>query len=148
MNNSNTPFQKIKKPYLYSIRFMRYLTLLYYKYTNIPEPEIFAKRHLKFCKELGLKGRVLIAQEGINGTVSGTAESCRHYMDTLQADPAFAGIEFKIDEVDQVSFTKIHVRPKKEIVAFGDSDQKIDPARVTGVHLEPKDFQKIKEEKD
>lgn len=51
---------------------MDYQVLLYYNYTKIEEPEEFAKNHLAFCKSLDLKGRILVAEEGINGTVSGT----------------------------------------------------------------------------
>ncbi|MFE7494396.1 hypothetical protein ACFU42_05825, partial [Bacillus velezensis] len=46
----------------------QYRVLLYYKYVKIAEPEEFTAQHLKFCKELGLLGRILISEEGINGT--------------------------------------------------------------------------------
>lgn len=45
--------------------------LLYYKYVSIENAEEYAAKHLEFCKSIGLKGRILIADEGINGTVSG-----------------------------------------------------------------------------
>ena len=45
--------------------------LLYYKYLPIENAEQFAADHLAFCKSIGLKGRILVADEGINGTVSG-----------------------------------------------------------------------------
>ena len=47
-----------------------YRVLLYYKYQAIEDPDQFAKDHLEFCKSIGLKGRVLVGKEGINGTVS------------------------------------------------------------------------------
>ena len=50
--------------------------LLYYKYVPIKDAEQFAKDELQFCKSLGLKGRILIGDEGINGTEIGRA-SCR-----------------------------------------------------------------------
>ena len=59
---------------------MDYQVLLYYNYTKIEEPEEFAKNHLAFCKSLDLKGRILVAEEGINGTVSGTVENTTAYM--------------------------------------------------------------------
>src|ERR1700729_2556701 len=94
-------------------------TLLYYRYTHLPDAEQFAIAHLKFCNELGLKGRILVANEGINGTVSGTVEMCRKYMNALSSDQHFKGIEFKVDDEDEISFSKMHVRYKKEIVHFG-----------------------------
>ena len=51
-----------------------YRVLLYYNYVHIEDPEGYAADHLAFCRNLGLKGRILVAQEGINGTVSGTVE--------------------------------------------------------------------------
>ena len=49
--------------------------LLYYKYVPIENAEQFAADHLAFCKSIGLKGRILVADEGINGTVSGDYET-------------------------------------------------------------------------
>ena len=49
--------------------------LLYYKYVPIENAEQFAAYHLAFCKSIGLKGRILVADEGINGTVSGDYET-------------------------------------------------------------------------
>ena len=49
--------------------------LLYYKYVPIENAEQFAADHLAFCKSIGLKGRILVADEGINGTVSGDYEN-------------------------------------------------------------------------
>ena len=51
--------------------------LLYYKYLPIENAEQFAADHLAFCKSIGLKGRILVADEGINGTVSGDYETTR-----------------------------------------------------------------------
>ncbi len=57
-----------------------YRVLLYYMYVPITDPERFAADHLTFCQSLGLKGRILVAAEGINGTVSGTVEQTDEYM--------------------------------------------------------------------
>ena len=123
----------------------KYNTLLYYCYSTIADAELFAAGHLKFCKELGLTGRVIVAEEGLNGTVSGVVEACKLYMDTLHSDPRFAAIDFKIDEVDEPSFIKMHVRHKSEIVYSGLRDpNSIDPQKQTGKHLEPKEFLAMK----
>src|SRR5690606_6866208 len=109
----------------------------------------FASDHLKFCKSLDLTGRIIVADEGLNGTVSGTIESCRAYMDTVLADPRFSKIDFKIDEVEEPSFIKMHCRYKAEIVHSGLRDPNIiNPAQKTGIHLEPEEFLKMKEEED
>jgi UPF0176 protein len=116
-------------------------TLLYYCYIHIKDAEQYTDNHLKFCKSLGLTGRIIIADEGLNGTVSGTMEACRAYMDYIYADGRFGAIEFKIDEVDEPSFMKMHCRYKSEIVYSGLKDPSvIDPNKQTGKHLEPAEF--------
>ena len=79
---------------------MNYRVLLYYHYTSIEDPAAFAAAHLEICKQLELKGRILVASEGINGTVSGTVEQTNAYIEMMQADSLFEGIVFKIDEAE------------------------------------------------
>ncbi|MDB5157894.1 MAG: hypothetical protein JWR50_2601 [Mucilaginibacter sp.] len=127
----------------------QYNTLLYYCYSTIADAEQFAADHLKFCKSLDLTGRIIVAEEGLNGTVSGSKESCKTYMDTVHADPRFASIDFKVDEVDTPSFVKMHVRYKSEIVHSGLRDPNIiNPQEKTGKHLEPKEFLELKNSED
>lgn len=116
-----------------------YRVLLYYKYVPIDNPEEFTAEHLNFCKELGLKGRILISQEGINGTVSGTYEQTEQYMEEMKKDPRFADMIYKIDEADQHAFKKMHVRHKSELVTLRLEDD-INPLEVTGDYLSPKEF--------
>lgn len=87
-----------------------YRVLLYYQYVAIEDGAEFAKEHLQFCKELGLKGRILVADEGINGTVSGTVEETQRYIDAMHADPRFAETVFKIDPENHDAFKKMFVR--------------------------------------
>ncbi|WP_442795526.1 oxygen-dependent tRNA uridine(34) hydroxylase TrhO [Pelobium manganitolerans] len=126
-----------------------YQTLLYYCYSHIQDAEQYAADHLKFCKSIGLTGRIIIADEGLNGTVSGTVEACTAYMDYVYADGRFGATEFKIDEVDEPSFIKMHCRYKKEIVYSGLRDPNyIDPTKETGKHLEPTEFMEMKDRDD
>jgi UPF0176 protein len=116
-----------------------YRVLLYYKYVKIENHEEFAAEHLKYCRSIGLKGRILVAEEGINGTVSGTFEQTQAYMDHMHADPRFADVWFKIDESDHHVFSKMFVRPKKEIVTLRLEDD-VNPNEVTGRRLSPKEW--------
>ncbi|SKB62472.1 oxygen-dependent tRNA uridine(34) hydroxylase TrhO [Daejeonella lutea] len=128
---------------------IKYNTLLYYCYNAIENAEQFASEHLIFCKSLNLVGRIIVADEGLNGTVSGTEESCKIYMDTLHADPRFAKIDFKIDEVPEPSFIKMHCRYKSEIVHSGLRDPNIiNPEKKTGIHLEADEFINMKDNDD
>src|SRR5476651_1083143 len=127
----------------------KYQTLLYYCYSTISDAEQFAADHLKFCKSLNLVGRIIVAEEGLNGTVSGTAESCAAYMEAIHADERFTKTDFKIDDVAEPSFVKMHVRAKSEIVHSGLRDPRIiDPNRQTGKHLEPTEFLAMKDRDD
>lgn len=118
---------------------MDYRVLLYYKYITIEEPEEFRRQHLDFCNENSLKGRILVSEEGINGTVSGTIEATQHYMDTMHADERFSDLVFKIDPAEGHAFKKMHVRYRPEIVSL-DLEDDVNPNEVTGKYLEPKEF--------
>ncbi len=126
-----------------------YQTLLYYCYSRIENAEQYTHEHLQFCKSIGLVGRIIIAEEGLNGTVSGTKEQCAQYMDYVLSDPRFAKTDFKIDEVSEPSFVKMHVRYKSEIVHSGLRDPNyIDPNKETGKHLEPVEFMEMLDRDD
>ncbi|HET7656735.1 MAG TPA: rhodanese-related sulfurtransferase [Bacillales bacterium] len=118
---------------------MDYRVLLYYKYVPIEDHETFAREHLDFCKELGLRGRILVAEEGLNGTVSGTVAQTDVYMETLRKDPRFSDIEFKIDPADGHAFKKMFVRARDEIVSLK-LEEDVNPNKLTGEYLDPKDF--------
>ncbi|MDI2587444.1 rhodanese-related sulfurtransferase [Psychrobacillus sp. NEAU-3TGS] len=116
-----------------------YRVLLYYKYVPIEDPVTFAQEHLVACKEIGLKGRILVSDEGINGTCSGTIEQTDAYINMMKADNRFADMVYKIDETEGHAFKKMHVRPKREIVHLGLADD-INPNELTGKYLSPKEF--------
>ncbi|MGF7218695.1 UPF0176 protein [Spirosoma lacussanchae] len=122
-----------------------YRVLLYYIYSPIENPDQYRDEHHRLCLRLNLLGRVIVAPEGLNGTVSGLTADCEAYMAALHADPRFAAIEFKVDEADEHTFQKLHVRVKPEIVH---SDLPVDPRRQTGIHLEPEEFQQLKNDPD
>ncbi|RRJ66604.1 rhodanese-related sulfurtransferase [Paenibacillus oralis] len=116
-----------------------YRVLLFYKFVRIEDPEQFTAEHLQYCKDLGVKGRILIASEGINGTLSGTTQQTERYMRDLRANPLFSDIVFKIDEVDGHAFKKMFVRHKKELVTFR-YEKELDPNRISGKRLSPAEF--------
>jgi len=124
-----------------------YRVLLYYKYVTIENYEEFAKEHLDFCKQLGVKGRILVAREGINGTLSGTTEQAQAYMDAMHAHPLFQDMVFKVDEADGHAFKKIFVRPRNELVTFRLEDD-INPNELTGKRLKPKEFMEALQQED
>ncbi|MDT2771463.1 rhodanese-related sulfurtransferase [Enterococcus pseudoavium] len=118
---------------------MDYRVLLYYNYTKIEDPETFAQEHRAFCRDLGIKGRILVALEGINGTLSGTKAATERYMEMMLADERFKDTYFKIDESAGHAFKKLFVRPRTELVALHLAED-IDPHQLTGNYLEPQAF--------
>lgn len=117
----------------------KYQVLLYYLYVPIEDPEQFAAEHLAFCKSLNLKGRILVANEGINGTLSGLTEDTQKYMEHMHADERFKDTFFKIDPAEEQSFKKMFVRPRPELVSLSLGDD-INPLELTGAYLSPIEF--------
>jgi UPF0176 protein len=111
--------------------------LLYYKYVAIADPEAFRIQHHALCVALGLKGRIIIAKEGINGTIEGTTENITIYVDTMKADPRFADIHWKYSQGNGNAFPKLSVKVRKEIVSGHLDEQDINPQEITGTHLKP-----------
>lgn len=124
----------------------KHYVLLYYCYSTIEHPEEYREEHHQLCLDLGLRGRIIVASEGLNGTVSGTKEGCESYMAAVTADPRFAHTEFKVDVNDAPAFEKLHVRVKPEIVHS--SLRHVDPSQKTGGYVEPEEFRKILKEED
>jgi len=124
----------------------QFLVLLYYCFTPIAAPEAFREQHHIWCLQHNLKGRIIIAVEGLNGTVSGLRADCEAYMAYVKSDSRFANIDFKVESTQAHTFEKMHVRVKDEIVHSGLTDLK--PWERTGTHLEPAEFKAIKDNED
>ena len=124
-----------------------YRVLLYYKYVHIEDPVAESASHRELCNSLGLKGRILFAHEGINGTVSGTIDATNEYMRIMHQDSRFSDLWFKIDEEEDHVFRKMFVRPKKELVTFR-LEQDVNPLERTGTYLEPKEWRSLMDDPD
>lgn len=110
-----------------------YPVILFYKYIAIADAESFAAEQRQLCEPLGLKGRILIASEGINGTLAGLEESVNRYIAALRTDARFADIEFKVSAGDAGTFPKLVVKVRAEIVTLNagaitpDKDNQLSP---------------------
>lgn len=110
--------------------------LLFYKYFDIEDPKQVRDWQYTLCQDLGLRGRILIAHEGINGTLGGSAENIEQYKKVMQAHPFFTDIDFKENEGGIEYFPRLQVTVKKTIVNFGIDSKEI-RAKNTGKHLTP-----------
>ncbi len=124
-----------------------YKVLLFYKYAELEDPEAFMKEHLSFCKSINITGRVFVAAEGINGTVSGNVADIEKYKFNLKGYPQFSDIVFKEDEEYKPAHSRIHVRVKKEIVnsalyktSIGNGGKRLTPEQLKEFYERGKDF--------
>ncbi len=116
-----------------------YKIILFYKYVNIDDPESFRKEQLDLCTRLSLKGRVIVAKEGINATLEGTTENIEEYLKVYLADARFSDTHIKKSEGLGDSFPKLSVKVRPEIVSLHLKED-INPNEITGVHLKPEEL--------
>lgn len=124
---------------------MTHEILLYYKYASIRNPERFAAEQREFCAKHGLKGRIIVAKEGINGTVEGLIKDTKAYRRFLNSKKGFAKIHWKISQGEGRAFPRLSVKVRPEIVSLSltkSKDTDIDPRKTTGVHLKPEKLRK------
>lgn len=109
-----------------------------YKFVALDDCTSLRQPLLDFMRERNIKGTLLLASEGINGTVAGTREAIDQLLQRLKSDPRFADLDHK-ESVDDVNpFYRTKVRLKKEIVTLGVAG--IDPRHTVGTYVEPKDW--------
>jgi UPF0176 protein len=116
--------------------------ILFYKYVHIDNPEKLMMHQKELQQQLGLKGRTILAPEGINATVEGTAENIDLYLQDLFSDPRFTNTHIKRSfNTSGNSFPKTMVKVRRELVSLGlDPSCDIDPNVITGVHLKPEEL--------
>lgn len=110
--------------------------LLFYKYVDITYPQQILKWQRKICTDLGLTGRIILATEGINGTISGSIEHTERYKAIMDKHPLFGAIDFKESIGDERSFPRMRIVVKDEIVHLGIDKQRYHHTKG-GIHLSP-----------
>ena len=97
---------------------MRFTVAALYHFTRIKDP--VAKRYplLSLCRSLGIRGTVLLATEGVNGTLAGTSEGIASVIDHVKGWPEVESLEVKYSFSDENSFKRLKVKIKNEIVAM------------------------------
>jgi UPF0176 protein len=116
--------------------------LLYYKYVELADPEKFRNEQFDLCSRLGLKGRILISSEGLNGTVGGSEESINEYMEVTKSYPEFSDMEWKISYSDIEPFPKLRVVVREEVVTL----KALVDVKNRAEYIEPQDLRKILDE--
>ncbi|PTM94269.1 oxygen-dependent tRNA uridine(34) hydroxylase TrhO [Mycoplana dimorpha] len=115
-----------------------YLVAALYHFVSVPRFADLRAPLQALCEENGVRGTLLLAHEGINGTIAGPEAGVRAVLSFLRAQPEFASLEHKESGAAEMPFLRMKVRLKKEIVTMGVED--IDPNRVVGTYVAPKDW--------
>lgn len=109
-----------------------------YHFTRFPDLKAIQAPLQALCDEEGIKGSLLVAHEGINGTVAGTRSGLDRMLAHIRALPGCATLEHKESHASEMPFNRMKVRLKKEIVTMGQPD--VDPTAAVGHYVDPKDW--------
>jgi len=114
---------------------MKHEILLYYKYVELDDPESIRKSQRELCERLGLTGRIVIAHNGINGTVEGIPDATSTYIEHMNLDPRFVDIVYKRSEGTGKAFPRLMIRVRKDLVSDVTDEWGVDPNNMTGKYL-------------
>jgi UPF0176 protein len=117
----------------------------FYQFAKLPDFRELREPLRAICAELELKGSVLLAHEGINGTLAGSAEAIAALIEQLRRGDLFGGrldnLELKLSAAAAMPFQRLKIRLKKEIVTLG--DPAADPTRQVGIYVSPADWNDV-----
>jgi UPF0176 protein len=114
--------------------------ILFYGFAPVSDPEAVRLWQYDLCELLDLKGRIIISEHGINGTLGGDIDALKRYIRKTKAYPGFKKIDFKWSEGTGNDFPKLTVRVRDEVVSFGAPNElKVDENGIVGggKHLTP-----------
>ncbi len=121
---------------------MSYKVAAFYQFAALPDFRQLRDPLRAVCAGLGLKGSILLAGEGINGTLAGEPAAINDLIDALQHSALLGGrldkLELKFSGASAMPFQRLKVRLKKEIVTLGAADA--DPTRQVGIYVDPADW--------
>lgn len=124
--------------------------VLYYAFTPLNDPEAIRLWQRSLLEQWGLRGRIIISKDGINGTVGGEISAVKQYVKATREYPAFHKMDIKWSEGSAEDFPRISVKVRDEIVTFGaPGELKVDENGVVGggTHLRPEELHELMEKK-
>ena len=117
-----------------------------YHFTRFDDPDALRAPLLELCHARQVTGTLLLAGEGINGTIAGPCDGIDAVLAHLRALPGCDGLEWKLSTAQERPFARMKVRLKREIVTMGQPE--ISPARSTGTYVEPRDWNSLVDDPD
>jgi UPF0176 protein len=116
----------------------QYLTAALYKFVSLPDYKALQQPILDACLQHNIKGTLLLADEGINGTIAGEPDDIKNILNYLRKDPRLSDLEHKESYADKHPFYRMKVKLKKEIVTMGING--VNPNNVVGTYVKPEDW--------
>lgn len=129
---------------------MNFLNIAFYRFVSLgthgrPALAVLKLDLLERCRSLEIRGTILLAPEGVNGSLSGSHASIRAFQEWLKEHKEFAGLEYKESESESIAFRRMKVKLKREIIPLGMPE--IRPAELTGERLKPQALKKWLDER-
>lgn len=124
--------------------------ILYYKFVPVLDPDMTMHWQRELCERHGLKGRIIVSEHGINGTLGGPVEGLKSYIRAMNLTSQFKGISYKWSEGGAADFPKLSIKVRPELVSFGVPEEiKVDEHGVVGggKHLKPEQVNALVEER-
>ncbi|MGB0907567.1 MAG: rhodanese-related sulfurtransferase [Maricaulaceae bacterium] len=118
-----------------------YCVAALYHFTRLSDYAALKEPLQNMCDHLGLTGTILLAREGINGTIAGSDAAIEQIIAFLKADPRLSELDFKTSRAAERPFYRMKVRLKKEIVTLGVDG--VDPTETVGTYVNPEDWNDI-----
>ena len=112
-----------------------------YRFADMPDRDELRAPFRELCQELGLKGTILLAHEGINFFLAGSQTSIDSFIGYVEEDSRFVDIPLKVSYSDYQPFRRMNVRLKKEIISLG--LKHIKPAEISGEDITPTAFKQL-----
>lgn len=120
---------------------MTYRVAALYKFTSLPDYSRLREPLQNICDLFEIKGTLLLAEEGLNGTVAGEEASIAKLIDFLRADPRLSDLDVKYSAAEDMPFYRMKVRLKREIVTMGVDG--VDPNKTVGTYVDPSDWNEL-----
>jgi len=125
---------------------MSFTVAALYRFAPFDDPAALRAPLLALCEERGIKGTLLLAREGVNGTIAGTADGVAAVVDHIRALPGCADLDIKYSAAAAMPFGRMKVRLKKEIVTM--KVPGVDPAREVGAYVAPAEWNAVVDDPD
>jgi UPF0176 protein len=120
---------------------MQVCVATFYKFVALPDYQALKPTWYQHFQQLGLRGSLLLAAEGLNATLAGTPAAMSEALDYLRQDPRLSDLSAKFSQAPEMPFQRLKVRLKREIVHLGVPE--VDPTQQVGTYVPPQQWNQL-----